>query len=399
MDFSLSSEHLLLRDTVRKFAENEIVPHVREWDRRQEGDPNLLRKMADIGLLGICLPEKYGGAGMDYISLGIASEELERADTAPRTVLSVHIDLNSLTLLQWANNEQKQRILIPQARGEKIAAFGLTEPNAGSDVAAMQTYAVKDGNSYVLNGEKTWISLSDMADHFLLFAKTDRESAHKGITAFVVERTFPGVKTSAIHGKLGVRSGNTGSVSLESVRVPIENRIGEEGEGFKIAMSALDKGRFTVAAGAVGTIIACLESSVSYANARKTFGEPIGKKQLVQQMIAKMVQGRDIGRLLCQQVGWLMNQGKRTTREVSLAKWTNCEAAFQAAHDAIEVHGAYGYSDEFPVERYFRNARGPMIYEGTREIHTIMQAEYALGYREDKPLDRMLPGWPFGEDV
>ncbi len=399
MDFTLTTEHNQLRESVRRFAQNEIVPHIREWDRRQQHDPSLLPKMAELGLLGICIPEKYGGAGMDYLALGIASEELERADTAPRTVMSVHAGLNSLTLLQWGSAEQKQRFLAPQARGEKIAAFGLTEPNAGSDVASLQTYALRDGASYVLNGEKTWISLADVADQFLIFAKTDREAAHRGISAFVVERTMPGVKTSAIHGKLGVRSGNTGSVSLENVRVPAENRVGEEGDGFKIAMSALDKGRYTVAAGAVGTVVACLDASVSYANARKAFGEPIGKKQLVQQMIAKMVQSRDIGRLLYYQVGWLMNQGRRTTREVSLAKWTNCEAAFQSAHDAIEIHGAYGYTDEFPVERYFRNARGPMIYEGTREIHQVVQAEYALGYREDKPGGPALPSWPFDEDV
>lgn len=399
MDFSLTQEQTLLRDSVRKFVQNEIEPNIREWDRQQSHPRELLEKMGSLGLLGICLPQKYGGASMDYFSLGIACEELERGDTAPRTVMSVHVGLNSLTLLQWANAEQKERFLTPQAKGEKIAAFGLTEPNAGSDVAAMQSYAMRDGNSYVINGEKTWISLSDAADHFLIFAKTDREDAHRGITAFVVESKTPGVTGTAFHGKLGVRSGSTGAISLQNVRIPVENRVGEEGDGFKIAMSALDKGRYTVAAGAVGTIVACLDASVSYANQRKTFGEPIGKKQLVQQMIARMAQSRDIGRLLYQQVAWLMNQGKRATREVSLAKWTNCDAAFQSAHDAIEIHGAYGYSDEFPVERYFRNARGPMIYEGTREIHTIMQAEYALGYREDKPLDRMLPGWPFSEDV
>lgn len=399
MDFTLSPEHNLLRDTVRKFAQNEITPYVREWDRNQTYDPDLLRKMGDVGLLGICLPAKYGGAGMDYIALGIACEELERVDSAPRTAMSVHVGLNSLALLQWATPEQKERFLAPQARGEKIAAFALTEPNAGSDPASMQAYAVRDGDSYVLNGEKTWISLANVADQFLLFAKTDREAAHRGITAFVVERRFPGVRTAAIHGKLGVRSGDTGSVALENVRVPVENRIGAEGEGFKIAMSALDKGRYTVASGAVGTIIACLEASVAYANERKAFGVPIGKKELVQQMIARMAQSRDIGRLLCYQVGWMMNQGMRTTREVSLAKWTNCDAAFQAANDAIEIHGAYGYCDEFPVERYFRNARGPVIYEGTREIHQIVQAEYALGYREDKPGGPILPGWPFSEDI
>lgn len=399
MDFTLTQEQNLLRDTVRKFAQNEIAPYVREWDRTQTYDPDLLQKMGAMGLLGICIPAQYGGAGLDYLSLGLACEELERADSAPRTAMSVHVGLNSLALLQWGTREQKERFLTPQAKGDKIAAFALTEPNMGSDVAALQSYAVRDGDSYVLNGEKTWISLADVADHFLLFAKTDREAAHRGITAFVVERRFSGVKTSTLHGKLGVRAGNTGSIALENVRVPAENRIGAEGEGFKIAMAALDKGRYTVASGAVGTVVACLEASVAYANTRKAFGEPIGRKQLVQQMIARMVQNRDIGRLLYYQVGWMMDQGRRTTREVSLAKWTNCDAAFQAANDAIEIHGAYGYTDEFPVERYFRNARGPIIYEGTREIHQIVQAEYALGYREDKTGGPALPGWPFPEDV
>lgn len=399
MDFSLSQEHDLLRESVRRFAQNEITPYIREWDRNQTYDPELLRKMGALGVLGVCIPEQYGGAGMDYIALGIASEELERADTCARVVMSVHVGLNSLALLQWGTQEQKERFLKPQARGEQIAAFGLTEPNAGSDVANIQAYAVRDGNSYVLHGEKTWISLADVADNFLIFAKTDRDAAHKGITAFIVERRFAGVRSSPIHGKLGVRAGNTGSVAFDNVRVPLENRVGEEGEGFKIAMSALDKGRFTVAAGAVGTIVACLEASVEYAGTRTAFGEPIGKKQLVQQMIARMVQSRDIGRLLCWQVGWMMNQGRQTTREVSLAKWTNCENAFAAAHDAIEVHGAYGYSDEFPVERYFRNARGPMIYEGTREVHQIIQAEFALGYRSVRSGGPTLPGWPFpGEE-
>lgn len=399
MDFSLNEEHRLLRETVRRFAEREIGPCIRERDRTQTHDPSLLPRMAEIGLLGLCLPESYGGAGMDYLSLGIASEELERVDTSARVVMSVHVGLNSLTLLQWGSSEQKAHFLVPQARGERIAAFALTEPDAGSDVASMRCTARRDGDGYLLNGEKTWISLADVADHFLVFAKTDPAAGHRGVSAFIVERGMAGLSTSSIHGKLGVRAGNTGSLALQDVRVSGFHRLGEEGEGFKIAMSALDKGRYTVASGAVGTIVACLEASTRYANERKTFGEPIGRKQLVQQMIARMVQSRDIGRLLYQQVGWLMNAGRRTTREVGLAKWTNCDAAFQSANDAVEIHGAYGYSDEFPVERYLRNARGPVIYEGTREVHQIMQAEYALGYREDRPLRRNLPGWPFPPDA
>jgi alkylation response protein AidB-like acyl-CoA dehydrogenase len=305
--------------------------------------------------------------------------------------------LNSLTLLQWGNEFQKEKYLIPQAKGEKIGAFGLTEPNAGSDVAAIQTRAVRDGDHYILNGSKTWISLCDVADHFLIFAKTDPDKGHRGITCFIVERTFPGVTTRGFKDKLGIRAGNTGEVILEDVRVPAENRLGEEGEGFKIAMSALDNGRFTVAAGAVGLTQACIEASVKYAKERETFGKPIGRHQLVQQMIAKMVAGYEAARLLVYRVGWMKNQGMRNTREVSLAKWFACDVAFQAAVDAVQIHGANGYSHEFPVERYLRNAKAPVIYEGTREIHQIMQGEYALGYRKDKPLRKNLPKWPFEE--
>jgi glutaryl-CoA dehydrogenase (non-decarboxylating) len=345
--------------------------------------------------MGVCIPEKYGGAGMDYNTLAIVCEELERGDIAFRTAVSVHTGLNSLTLLQWGNEEQKEKYLTPQARGEKIGAFGLTEPDAGSDVAAISTTAVRDGDVYRLNGQKTWISLCDVADHFLIFAKTDPSKKHKGISCFIVERDFEGVTTRAIQGKLGIRAGNTGEVFLDDVRVPVENRVGEEGEGFKIAMSALDNGRFTVAAGACGLIRACLEASVKYCHERKTFGKEIGRHQLVQQMIAKMSRNLDISRLLVYRAGWLKNEGKRNTRETSMAKWFACDAAFEAANDAVQIHGAYGYSNEYPVERYLRNAKAPVIYEGTREIHTIMQGEYALGYRVDRPLNRNLPAWPF----
>jgi len=399
MDFRLTPEHEMIRQSAREFARREILPGIRERDRAQTFDPNLLPKMAAAGFLGICIPEKWGGQGFDYLSLGIVSEELERGDTSARVIISVHVALNSLSLLQWGTPEQKAKFLVPQAKGEKIGAFALTEPNAGSDVAGMRATAVKRGDVYVLNGEKTWISLADVADHFLFFAYTDKDKGHRGISAFIVERGFKGVSTSTIHGKLGVRAGNTGSVALSDVEVPAENLLGEEGEGFKIAMSALDNGRYTVAAGAVGIIEACLEACVTYANERKTFGVPIGKHQLVQQMIANMVAARDIGRLLYYKVGWMKNEGLRHTREVSLAKWINCNNALRCAEDAIEIHGAYGFSDEFPVERYWRNARGAVIYEGTREIHQLLQAEYALGYRQDRPLRRTLPKYPFEEDV
>lgn len=397
MNFELNDEQQSVQKMVRKLVDKEIIPYIQEWDRNHEFQPSIMKKLADLQLMGVCIPEEYGGAGMDYNTLAIVCAELERGDTAYRTAVSVHTGLNSMTLLQWGTEEQKQKYLVPQAKGEKIGAFGLTEPNAGSDVAAMKSAARREGDFYILNGSKTWISLCDYADNFLIFAKTDADLAHKGISAFIVERTFPGVETRGFKGKLGIRAGNTGEVFLTDVKVPAANRLGEEGEGFKIAMAALDNGRFTVAAGAVGLIEASLEASLKYCHERKTFGKEIGKHQLVQQMIAKMSANLEISRLLVYKAGWLKNQGKRNTRETSLAKWISCNAAFEAANDAVQIHGAYGYSDEYPVERFLRNSKAPVIYEGTREIHTIMQGEYALGYREDKPLRKMLPAWPFEE--
>ena len=394
MNFDFTEEQQMLRKTVRNFTDKEIMPFIRDWDREGEFDPEILTKLANLGLMGVCIPEQYGGSGMDYNALAIVCEELERGDTAFRTAVSVHTGLNSMTLLQWGSEEQKHKYLIPQAKGEKIGAFGLTEPAAGSDVAAMKATALKQGDHYILNGQKTWISLCDFADNFIVFAYTgDPNEKHKAISAFIVERSWEGFSSKAIKGKHGIRAGNTGELFFDNVKVPKENRLGEEGEGFKIAMSALDNGRFTVAAGAVGQIMACLEASVKYCHERETFGKEIGRHQLVQQMIAKMQAGLEMSQFLVYRAGELKNQGKRNTRETSMAKWQACDFANQAADDAIQIHGAYGYSDEYPVERYLRNSKAPVIYEGTREIHTIMQAEYVLGYRNDKPLNRMLPAW------
>ncbi|MDQ0213789.1 glutaryl-CoA dehydrogenase (non-decarboxylating) [Oikeobacillus pervagus] len=398
MNFNLSEEQQLLKNTVRSFVDKEIMPYIGEWDAKGHFETNIMSKLADLGLMGVCIPEQYGGSGMDYNALAIVCEELERGDTAFRTAVSVHTGLNSLTIFQWGTEAQKQKYLVPQAKGLKIGAFGLTEPGAGSDVASINTTAKKEGDYYILNGQKTWISLCDVADHFLVFAYTDKSKKHHGISAFIVERTMPGFSSKAIKGKLGIRAGNTGEIFFDNVKVPKENLLGQEGEGFKIAMSALDNGRFTVAAGAVGQIMACLEASVKYCHERKTFGKEIGKHQLVQQMIANMEAGLQMSRLLVYRAGELKNQGKRNTRETSLAKWQACDFANKAADDAVQIHGAYGYSNEYPVERYLRNSKAPVIYEGTREIHTIMQAEYVLGYREDKPLNNMLPSWPFTEN-
>jgi alkylation response protein AidB-like acyl-CoA dehydrogenase len=259
----------------------------------------------------------------------------------------------------------------------------------------MAATARRQGDHYVLNGEKMWISLADVADNFLFFAKTDpqAESAHRGISAFIVERGFAGVTSGSIHGKLGIRAGDTGWIHCQDVRVPASNLVGREGEGFKIAMSALDNGRYTVGAGALGLIRACLEACVEYGRERQAFGVDIGRHQLVKRMIALMTQKEQIARLLIYRVGWMKNQGLRNTRETSTAKWYACDAAFESACDAVQIHGAYGYSDEYDVERYLRNAKGAVIYEGTREVHMLMQADYVLGYRSDKPLRCELPAY------
>src|SRR5687767_7512057 len=298
VDFSLTDENKLVADSARAFAEAEILPHIREWDRGDGYPRAMLDKLAELGFLGAPIPERYGGAGMDYISFALLCEELERADTAFRVVQSVHVGLNSLALLQWGTEDQLQRFLVPQARGEKLATFGLTEPGVGTDAGNLASTARRDGDDYVLNGQKIWISLADLADHFLVFASTDRSKKHRGVTAFVVERGMKGLSTGTLHGKLGIRAGNTGLINMDDVRVPAEHRIGEEGEGFLVAMSAIDQGRFTVAAGAVGLAQACLDASVAYAHERHTFGQEIGEHQLVKQMVAKMAAGTEMGRLL-----------------------------------------------------------------------------------------------------
>jgi len=393
MDFSLTDAQREVQRTARAFAEREILPRIGELDASAQYDRGLYEKMGAAGLLGLPIPESYGGAGMDYIAFALLCEEMERADTAFRVILSVHTGLNSLTLLQWATEEQKQRYLVPQARGEKLATFGLTEPGVGSDAANLSTTARRDGDRYILNGSKVWISLADTADHFLVFATVDRSKGHKGITAFIVERGFAGFSTDSLHGKLGVRAGNTGILYFSDCEVPAENRVGEEGEGFTIAMSAIDQGRYTVAAGSVGLAQACLDASLKYAHERKTFGDEIGRHQLVKEMLAKMYAGVEAGRLLVFKAGLKKNAGERNTRETSLAKWFCTDHAVQSALDAIQIHGAYGYSNEYPVERYLRNSKGSVIYEGTSQIHTLLQADYLLGYRRDHAL--RMPQPPF----
>jgi glutaryl-CoA dehydrogenase (non-decarboxylating) len=329
------------------------------------------------------------------VSLGSASEELEYLDTSLRVIVSVHLGLNSLTLLSWGTEDQKNRYLIPQAQGKKIATYGLTEPSAGSDARGIQSVAIKKGDRYVLTGEKMWISLADVADNFLVFAWSDLDKKKQrdpnGISAFMVERAYKGFSSGTLKEKWGILAGNTGFFKMDEVEVPQENLVGREGEGFKIAMFALDQGRYTVAAGATGLIRACRDASASYARQRKAFGVEIGSHQLVKEMLAQMESDYQASRLLWMRAGWLKNAGRRNTKETGLAKWFATVASERAASDAVQIHGANGYSDEYPVGRFYRNCKGAVIYEGTREIHKLMQADYLLGYRTDRPTRCELP--------
>jgi glutaryl-CoA dehydrogenase (non-decarboxylating) len=398
MEFSLSPEHVMTQKTVRDFAQKEVAPAIKEYDRKQEPIPWVLSRMGELGLLGLPFPLGYGGQGMDYLALGLACEELEAVDTHLRVVMSVHVGLCAMTLLQWGSEEQKRKFLTPLAKGQSIGCGAFTEPGMGSDLAAIRTSARAPGGSedaYILNGEKMWISLASKADYALVTVKTDPEAARPAdsLTCFLVDLHSPGISRGELHGKLGVRAGVTGWISFQDVRVPASNRIGEEGEGFKITMSAFDHGRYTVASGATGIIRACKDASVAYARSRQTFGRPIAAHQLIQEKIARMAQDYEIARLLYLQSGWLQNEGRRATLQTSYAKKFATEASFNAASEAIQIHGAYGYSDEFDVERYLRNARGAMIYEGSSEIQTLIQAGYALGERRDKPLRCELPAY------
>lgn len=395
MDFSLTQEQQMTQKMVRDFAQKEIAPVIKEYDRRQEPIPFMLKRMGELGILGLPFPVRYGGQGMDFLAWGLACEELEAVDTHLRVVTSVHTGLCGMTLFQWGTEEQKQRFLVPLARGVKVGCGAFTEPGMGSDVAAMTTSAKRDGDFYILNGEKMWISLASKADLALVTVKTglSGRKPSDGLSTFIVDLHSEGVKTGDLHGKLGVRAGSTGWISFTDVKVPAANRIGEEGEGFKITMSGFDHGRYTVASGATGIIRASLEASVGYAKTRKTFGKPIAEHQLIQEKIARMSQDYEIARLLYYQVGWLKNQGRRCTRETSFAKKFATEASFHNANEAIQIHGAYGFSDEYDVERYLRNSKGAVIYEGSSEVQTLIQAGYALGERIDKPLRCELPAY------
>ena len=393
MDFGLSEEHHMVQRMVRDFADKEVAPTIQEQDRLGEMAPHVIPRMAELGILGISIPVKYGGQGMDYISLGLACEELEAVDTSLRVVLSVHNGLTCLTLLQWGTEEQKNKYLVPLAKGEKIGCGAFTESGAGSDFAHIQATGKIDGSCYILNGEKMWISLASVADYAIVTVRTNPKAsqAYQGLSTFLVDLNSPGISRGDLHGKLGVRAGSTGWIAFQDVRVPAENMIGGEGEGFKVTMSSFDSGRYTVAAGATGLIGAALDASRAYADQRKVFGEKISDLQLIQAKIARMALDYQAARLLYLKAGWMKNKGLRNTRETSAAKWYATEASFKAASEAVQIHGAYGFSDEYPVERYLRNSKGAMIYEGSNEIQSLIQADYALERRQDKKLRKECP--------
>lgn len=381
MNFDLTEEQKMVKDTARKFADAEIMPFARENDVKELFPIEIFKKMAGLGFLGGPIPEKYGGAGLDFISDAIIFEEIGRADSSLRTALSVQVSIVGLTILNWGTEEQKQKYLPKLCKGEFIGCFALTEPNAGSDAAAILTSAALSGNKWILNGTKTWISSGSLSDIAVVFAVTDKTKGHHGITAFIVEKGCPGFSTKDIKGKLGLRASNTAELIFEDCRIPEGAVLGSIGEGFKIAMNALDNGRYGVAAGCVGIIQGCIDACTKYAKERHQFGKPIAGFQLIQDKIARMVVDCDAARLLVYRAGHLKNKGVLNTVETSIAKYFASEAANRAASDAVQIFGAYGYSDEYPVERYFRDAKVATIYEGTSEIQKLIIGSHALGIK------------------
>ena len=381
MEFELNEGQKMVRETAKRFADEEIIPYARENDVMERFPMEILRKMAPIGFLGGPIPEEYGGAGLDFISDAIVFEEIGRGCSSVRTIVSVQVSLVELSILHWGTEEQKRRFLPLLCRGELLGAFAITEPEAGSDAASIKTSAARKGDGWVLNGSKTWISTGDVADIVVIFAQTDPSQGHKGIAAFLLEKGTPGFTTREITGKLGLRSADTAQLFFEGCYIPDSALLGNVGEGFKIAMSSLDNGRYGVAAGCVGIIQGCIDACVKYSRERHQFGRPIASFQLVQDMIARMVVDRDAARLLVYRAGDLKNRGIRNTLETSIAKYFASEAAVRAATDAIQVHGAYGYSNEYPVERYLRDSKVATIYEGTSQIQKLIIGEHVLGIK------------------
>jgi alkylation response protein AidB-like acyl-CoA dehydrogenase len=385
VDLDLSDEQRLIQETAREFVDREIVPRARENDRAARFDHELARRLGEMGYLGAPVPEEHGGRGLDYVSYGLIVEEVGRGDSSARTVVSVQTSLVCGSIERWGSEEQQRRWLPRLCSGEALGCFALTEPDAGSDPAAMRTRAQRIDGGWRIGGQKMWISLGNVAEVALVFAQTDPEKRHRGIACFLVPTSTPGFSTQEIHGKLGLRASDTAAIGLDEVEVPDEALLGEAGDGFKIAMTALDSGRYSVAAGCVGICEGCVQASAAYARDRRQFGVPIASFQLVQEMIAEMVVRRDAARLLVRRAGILKDQGRPNTAETSIAKLYATESAVECANAAIQVHGGSGYVDDYPVERYLRDARVTTLYEGTSQIHKLIIGRAATGVNAMTP--------------
>jgi hypothetical protein len=379
IDFELTDEQRLIRETARDFTDNEIVPVARDNDRNEKFDTELVQKMADMGFLGAIVSEEYGGRGLDYRTYSLIVEEIGRGDSSARTVVSVQTSLVCSSIERWGTEEQKHEWLPKLCSGEALGCFGLTEPSSGSDAASLKTRATKVDGGWKLNGQKQWISMGNYAKLALIFAQTDPEKGHRGLACFLVPTDSDGFSSGEIHGKLGLKASDTAELSLSDVEVPDEAMLGEIGDGFKVAMSALDSGRYSVASGCVGISQGCVNASVQYAKEREQFGRPIGAFQLVQAMIADMVVDTEAARGLVWKAGWLKDTGKPSTTETSIAKLFATEAAVRNANLAIQVHGGAGYVDDHPVERYLRDARVATLYEGTTQIQKLIIGRAATG--------------------
>jgi alkylation response protein AidB-like acyl-CoA dehydrogenase len=371
VDLSLTDDQQQLRDLAREWVDREVVPHASEWDRREAVDRDIVAKLGQVGFLGMGIPEEYAGSGGDLLSYALMMEELGRGDTSIRGIVSVSLGLVGKSINAWGTPEQKQRFLPGLATGETLGCFGLTEPGTGSDAASLTSRAVREGDDWVVSGTKMFITNGTWADCALFFARSGGPGP-KGITAFLVPTDAPGLERREIKGKLGLRGQATAELVLDGVRVPDANRLGDEGAGFRIAMSALDKGRISVAAGCVGLARACLEASLEYAAQREQFGKPIAGYQLVQEMLAEMAVETDAARLLVWRAADLADRGEPFGTEASMAKLFASETAVKAANQAIQVFGGYGYVDEFPVGKYLRDARVTTLYEGTSQIQKLL---------------------------
>jgi alkylation response protein AidB-like acyl-CoA dehydrogenase len=379
LNLDLTDEQRLIRETARDFADREIIPRARENYRKERFDLELVKKIADMGYLGAPVSEEYGGRGLDYVSYGLVVEEIGRADSSARTVVSVQTSLVAGSIEQWGTDAQKTTILPKLCSGEWLGCFGLTEPGTGSDAASVATRATKQDGGWKISGSKMFISLGNNATVAMIFAQTDPERKHRGIACFLVPTDRPGFSAQEIHGKLGLRASDTAELALDEVEVSDDEMLGEIGDGFKIAMSALDRGRYSVAAGCVGIAQGCVNESVKYAKERRQFDRPVASFQLVQELIAEMVVDAEAARLLVWRAGHLKDQGRPSTLETSIAKYHATEAAVRCANNAIQVHGGYGYIDEYPVERYMRDARVTTLYEGTSQIQKLIIGRYATG--------------------